>query len=294
MRLRYLLVPGCAAVMAGALTLTAGTATVASPARAGHVAYSARFVSAASAALASYLRHRHPQALLAGHVQAGRAGVTTVPSFNWSGYGDGAKTTAAGTFTKVSGSWTAPGVTCRAEDQLTVDWVGLDGLFSNSVEQAGTMAWCFQHKPIYFTWWEMFPTGSGLIEVGKTLRPGDKISASVTRSGTAFKLKLTDSTTKANSFATTQTCPASKCLASSAEWIAERPAFGIGIAPLVHFNAFKITNGTEVASGKSGTIGSFSSVNEIQMVDATNTYHLSTVSALAGGKSFSATWRNSY
>src|SRR5215470_2217813 len=196
---RYLLVPGIAALMAGTLTLTA---TAAAPAGASHVASQAQFVSAASTALARYLRHYRPQLMLAGHPHARANAPLAADSFNWSGYADGSKTTKAGTFTKVSGSWTTPSVRCGPEDELTVEWVGLDGWISTSLEQLGTISWCYEGSATYFTWWEMFPTGTGLIRVGTTLQPGDKISASVTRSGTNYTLKLTDSTNTANSFTT--------------------------------------------------------------------------------------------
>jgi hypothetical protein len=294
--LRYLLVPGAAALLAGALTLTAGsTATVAGPARAGHVAYSARFISAARNALARYLRHGRPQAVFAGHPHRGAGGTTSAASYDWSGYADGATSTKPGTFTGVGGSWTVPSVGCSAEDQLTADWVGLDGLHSSSIEQLGTIAWCYEGAPLYFTWWEMFPTGKGLQRVGNTLQPGDKITASITRKGTTYKLKLTDATNTANSFRTKQTCPAATCPDTSAEWIAERPAFaGVGFAPLAHYSAFEITDGTQTADGKSGTIGSYSSVSAITMVDATDAYNLNNVSTLTTGNSFSTTWRNSW
>jgi hypothetical protein len=293
--LRYLLVSSSAALMAGTLTLTASsTATGAGPARTGHVAYSARFITAAKAALIRYLRHGRPQLMLAGHAHAGPIGTTAIRSFNWSGYADGANTTSAGTFTQVGGSWTAPSVACGAEDQLTVEWVGLDGLYSGSVEQLGTIGWCYKRSPIYFTWWEMFPN-SVLTEVGSTLQPGDKITASVTRSGTSYTLKLKDATHTANSFKTVQTCAAITCLDTSAEWISERPAFAqVGFAPQAHYNAFKITNGSQTANGTTGTIASFSTVNAITMVDATNAYSLNSVSSLAGGNSFSTAWQNSW
>jgi Peptidase A4 family len=290
--LRYLLVSGSAALMAGILMLTTGTGVTA-PRGAGHVAHPAGLISAARASLARYLRHYHSRAMLAGHARASRDGITAMASYNWSGYGDGASTTPAGTFTAVSGSWTAPSVTCSAEDQITVDWVGLDGMFRGSPEQLGTMAWCYEGSPFYFTWWEM-PTGA-LTEVGKTLHPGDKISASVTRSGTKYTLKLTDATNTANSFTTKQTCSATTCPDITAEWISERPAFShVGIPPQAHYDAFKITKGGQTSSGKSGTIGSFSRVNEITMVDATDTYNLNDVSSLTRKNSFSTTLQNSY
>jgi len=292
--LRYLLVSGSAALMAGILALTTGTGAAAPP-RASRAAHPAGFISAARASLAHYLRHYHPQAMLAGHARAGRNGITAMPSFNWSGYADGASTTAAGTFTAVRGSWTAPSVKCGAEDEITVDWVGLDGMFgSGSLEQLGTLAWCYKGAPFYATWWEMFPTGKGLKEVGTSVKLGDKITASLTRKGATYTMKLTDATTPANSFTTTQTCATTTCLDTTAEWISERPAFNIGITPQAHYNAFNLTNGTQTSNGKAGTIGSFATVNEITMIDATQAYNLNNVSSLTAQKSFSTTWQNSY
>src|SRR5262249_43699215 len=123
---------------------------------------------------------------------------------------------------------------------------------------------------------------------------GDKIAASVTRSGTSYTLKLTDSTHPANSFTRTATCALTKCLDTSAEWISERPSFSIGIVPQAHYNAFKITNGSQTSSGHTGTIGAGPGVNALTMVDATGTYNLNTVSTLTGGNSFSTTWKTTY
>lgn len=290
--LRYLIVSGSAAAMAGAVTLTGVTATtVAAPVRVHHAAPSARFLSEARTALVRYLHHMHPQAMLV-HTRHEHAvkNVTPTESFNWSGYADTAA--ANQTFTKVSGSWTTPSVTCSAEDQITSNWVGLDGFNSNTVEQLGTISWCFQNRPTYFTWYEMFPAGTK--EVGRAVKPGDKISASVTRTGTSYALKLTDSTTSGNNISVTKTCAAAKCVDTSAEWISERPSFSIGIVPQAHYNAFNLTSGTVTANGKTTTIGTGPGVNSITMIDATQAYKLNTVSPLTGGNAFSTTWKNSY
>ena len=290
--LRYLIVSGSAAAMAGAVTLTGVTATtVAAPARVHHAAPSARFLSEARTALVKYLRHSHPQAMLV-HTRPAHAvkNVTASSSFNWSGYADTA--TKHQTFTKVSGAWTTPSVTCNAEDQITSDWVGLDGFNSNTVEQLGTISWCFQGAPTYFTWYEMFPKGT--VEVGTALKPGDKISASVTRTGTSYALKLTDATTAGNNISVTKTCALATCVDTSAEWIYERPSFSIGIVPQAHYNAFKITAGSVTANGHTTTIGAGPGVNSVTMIDATQAYNLNTVSALTGGNAFSTTWKNSY
>ena len=288
--LRYLIVSGSAAAMAGAVTFSGVTAaTVAAPARVSH-APSARFLAEARTALVHYLRHHHPQAMLVHTGAHAVKNVTAATAYNWSGYADTSGTHQA--FTKVSGSWTTPSVTCSAEDQITSNWVGLDGFNSNTVEQLGTLSWCFQGKPVYFTWYEMYPAGT--TEVGTTVQPGDKIAASVTRTGTSYALKLTDSTHTGNNISVTKTCALATCLDTSAEWISERPSFSIGIVPQADYNAFKITNGAQTSSGKAGTIGSGTGVNSITMIDATSSYNLNTVSTLTGGNSFSTTWKNSY
>jgi hypothetical protein len=291
--LRYLIVSGSAAAMAGAVTLTGATAAttvVAAPARTAH-APTARFLAEARTALVKYLRHDHPQAMLV-HTRGAHSvkGVTATGSFNWSGYAD--TSTTAQEFTKVSGDWTTPSVTCSAEDQITSDWVGLDGFGTGTVEQLGTISWCFESTPTYFTWYEMFPAGT--VEVGTALKPGDKIAASVTRTKTSYALKLTDSTTSGNNISVTKTCALATCKDESAEWISERSSLQIGIMPQAHYNAFKITSGTETAGGKSGTIGTGPGVNAVTMIDGTQSYDLGTVSGLTGGNSFSTTWKNSY
>ena len=284
--LKTCLTASAAAVAAATLMASAGA-----PAHQAHHQPSARFLTQARSALVRYLRDNHPTLMMAHPVhRRGPDTVTLGASFNWSGYADEA--TRNGTFTKVAGSWVTPAVTCTAEDTITSEWVGLDGATNNTVEQEGTLGWCFESVPTYFTWYEMYPNGT--VDVGKSLQPGDKITASVTRSGTSYTLKLTDATSTANSFTKNKTCPTSTCLDTSAEWIAERPSFSIGMAPLADFGRWTLTGGTETASGKSGTIGSYSGVHELEMVDATDSYVLSMPSVLTTSTSFTITWYNSY
>jgi hypothetical protein len=215
----------------------------------------------------------------------------TDDSFNWSGYAD--STTTTGAFTAVSGSWAQPVTTCTPEQRLTAFWVGLDGFANSTVEQDGTLAYCFEGQPYYFTWWEMYPGGS--VTVGSTVRPGDLISASVKRSGTAYTLAVSDLLNPANSFSIVQDCPALTCEDQSAEWIAERPAFSIGITPLATFANWTLFDASRTANGVKGSIASGPNSSAIDIIDATETYPLDTVSGLSfGGTSFTAHWLNSY
>lgn len=148
----------------------------------------------------------------------------------------------------MSGSWTVPAVTCTREDRITSDWVGLDGLTSSTVEQDGTVSQCFEDKAVYYSWYEMYPAGT--IEVGSTVAAGDKISASVSRSSANYTLALTDSTNAANSFSEAASCATTTCLDTSAEWIAERPSYSIGIVPEAQFSRVTFTSNSAVAGAR--------------------------------------------
>jgi hypothetical protein len=266
-----------------ALSLVA-TGTVASVTASRTGRPSASLVAAARAALVVYLRHNDAPVMFAR--PAGNS--TTDSSYNWAGYADSFK---KGAVTAVSGTWTVPSVTCTAEDTITSEWVGIDGYSDKTVEQDGTIGWCYQDVPVYFTWYEMYPAGT--VDVGNALLPGDQITASVSHSGKNYTLSLADATTVGNSFTDTGTCSASKCLDDSAEWIAERPEFtSTGLAPLAEFSPWDVTDGTLTASGTSGTIDSFSSV-ELSMVDSDDVYNLATPSSVTNG-SFTTTWNDSY
>jgi hypothetical protein len=296
---RYLLVSGSAVVAAGSLALAtqAAVTTAAAPDRAANQP-SAQFLARARAALVSYLstnqqaapfKSGDPGTKTVNQSASALADTTATASYNWSGYADVSST--ANTFTNVSGQWKTPRVSCNREDELTSEWVGIDGYNNGTVEQDGTLSWCFESHPTYFTWYEMYPAGT--IEVGNSLRPGDKITASVTRTGTSYKLALTDFTHPANSFSTTATC--SVCQNSSVEWIAERPAFSIGIAPLANYGSWSLSHASETAGTTTGTISSYPVHYQVDMVDATDTYPLSLASGLSGaGKAFLTHWTNSY
>jgi hypothetical protein len=268
----------------------ARTGSPASSARPGHPA---RAVAAARAVLL-HLRIGHPnpnQPVPGSTVRVG--GVTKQLSDNWSGYAD---TNASGNvYSAVSGKWVQPTVSCPTkEDQIVVTWVGIDGWNSGTVEQGGTLAQCFLGTAHYYTWWEMYPTNFIQI-VGSTVQPKDVISASVVRSGTSYTIKVTDATTPANSFTTTQTCTASGgCPNASAEWIAESPSGRRGYYPLADFHTWRLSSATVKSGSKSGVITTFPDI-QISIIDSSGTYALAQPGALnTTGNSFADTWKNSY
>jgi len=238
-----------------------------------------------------------------GPSRAAHGTLTSSPSINWSGYADtegGSKTVS-----QVSGSWTLPAVQClpapyQNQDAFLANWVGIDGFSTQTVEQLGTGAQCYEGVLYYYVWYEMYP--SNTVEEGTTAcindnvecpQPGDQISASVTVTSAGageknYKLTLVDQTTPDESFSVTQQCATSICLDASAEWIVERPATTppppapstlVQILPLTDFGTTSFGSGDVTSGGVSSDIGGFAdgSVNDIAMTDDTGAYYLACV-----------------
>jgi hypothetical protein len=212
-------------------------------------------------------------------------GQTQVESTNWSGYAD----TGSG-FTEVNGAWTEPSASCSSSGvQLAAFWVGIDGYSSDSVEQDGTLIECYYGGLYQYSWWEMYPTNAVQV-VGSSVASGDKIFASVVRSGTSYALTVTDSTKPANSFSTDQTC--SSCANSSAEWIAEAPSGSGGLYPLAHFSTWTLTSASVAEGSTSGTISKFP-YSEITMVNNSGQVKAQPGPLNGTGTSFNDTWERS-
>lgn len=227
--------------------------------------------------------HRHaPISILAQH-----DGQTT--SGNWGGYA----VTGSG-FTKAVGSWVVPTVKCTGGNQYSSFWVGIDGDGSSTVEQTGTEADCSGSRASYYAWVEFFPAFPVTIPV--TVKPGDRISASVTwNSGSSFTCKLTNMTT-GKSY--TKTGSVSSAKRSSAEWIAEAPS-SASILPLANFGTGLFGKDNTGVSGTcnatntshSGAIGTFpsSSIQQIT-IEKHGTKEAVPTSLSSDGTSFSITW----
>ncbi len=148
-----------------------------------------------------------------------------------------------GTFSSVCGKWQVPTATCLGTpDESHVFWVGLDGFGSGTVEQGGTYAICEGTTPLYFAWWEMYPTND--ITVVYAVYPGDFIAASVVYAKGSYKITVSDTTpAHATNFSTTQTCASNvTCARASAEWIAEAPTYGTTIGNLAEWTNTKGQN----------------------------------------------------
>jgi hypothetical protein len=154
------------------------------------------------------------------------------------------------TYSEVSGQWVLPAINCASsptsDEALTID---LDGYTHSGDEQTvGTGAQCENGQAIYFSWYQMYPSGAVL--VGTTMKAGDAVTASVTKTGAkTYALKLTDTTAAGSNFDVTTTCAAT-CPDTSAEWVS---LVGIPAA----FPPWKVTDATVTSGSVKGVISTF-------------------------------------
>jgi hypothetical protein len=184
---------------------------------------------------------------------------------NWAGYAAESNffNPQNDSVTAVSGSWIVPAATpsanpaANANGQLSdcVQWVGIDGVTSDTVEQVGTESYMYNGVAGYDAWFEMYPAGlTPVISVS----PGDSITASVqyglpsSSFPNQFQLSLTDNTSGANfTLYEPDTSPA---LRTSAEWIVEAPSDYQGILPLPTFGSAAFSNAQATIGSTTGAI----------------------------------------
>jgi hypothetical protein len=227
---------------------------------------------------------QHPTNHALSAHSVGIKGSTPTSSSNWSGYAD-----LSETFSSASGTWTEPSTTCTSTLSLAAFWVGIDGFSSSSVEQDGTLVECYESHAYQYSWWEMYPTNDIQV-VGESVASGDHIVGTVTRTGTSYKLTVSDSTHTANSFTTTQTC--SSCANSSAEWIAEAPCCsGSSVYPLSDFHTWTLSGATVGTTGGSGVISTYPN-DEITMTGTSGDTKAAPSALNGSGNGFTVTWEH--
>lgn len=200
-------------------------------------------------------------------------------SYNWAGY-----EATGGTFTSVSGTWTVPSVPIASSTEADATWVGIGGVNSQDLIQAGTQAVINgSGAPAYQAWYEMLPNATQQIPL--TVSPGDSISTSLTETSQGeWSLSLRDNTT-AQSY---QTSLAYNSSLSSAEWIEEMPSDGSSFVPVDDFGSVSFTDGAATENGNMVSI-SGAEAQGLTMVNRAG-QTLASPSALgADGESFTVT-----
>jgi Peptidase A4 family len=199
-------------------------------------------------------------------------------SANWSGYAAPGRA-----FRSVSASWTQPSARCGHGTAYASFWVGLDGYRSRSVEQIGTDADCRGRAARYYGWYEMYPAPP--VRLGRKVRPGDKLTASVTfGAARTYTLVLRDRT---RGWKHTITRKRAGLARSSAEVITEAPSSAGGVTPLADFGTVRFT-----AARVNGILLRGRSPTKIVMIDR-RSRRKDTTSALNRTGSFRNTWLRS-
>lgn len=181
------------------------------------------------------------------------AAVTQDTSANWSGYVAG-----TATYSAVGGSWSVPVPTdTHAGNSLSTDatWVGIGGVQSRDLIQAGTQALVQNGSVAYQAWYELLPDGQHILPLA--VHGGDSVSVSLTEiSPDVWYLYFANNTT-GKAYTQQLSYHSSH---SSAEWIEEMPVladnFRAAYAPLDNFGRVSFTGGYTVANGTRVSIAS--------------------------------------
>ena len=173
------------------------------------------------------------------------AGITSQnTSRNWAGYA----ATGSQSYTAVSGTWTVPQLSQTGTAGVGATWVGIGGVNSRDLIQAGTQDVAAGNgQSQYQAWIELLPQASQ--QVPLAVAPGDSVSVSIAETAPnsglwqiAFK-----NNTSGQTYQTTVRYTSSQ---SSAEWIEEAPASRGGILPLDNFGTIPFSGASAVANGQ--------------------------------------------
>jgi hypothetical protein len=166
------------------------------------------------------------------------AAIATDTSTNWSGYA-----AMGGTFTSVTGTWTVPTVATTTTG-ADATWVGIGGINTPDLIQAGTEATVSGGEVAYGAWIEMLPAASRPISL--SVNPGDSVTVTITqKSELDWMIDMKNNTTGGRYNTTVQY----RSSRASAEWVQEAPSLGRSIVPLDDFGTLKFTGASAVRDG---------------------------------------------
>jgi len=202
--------------------------------------------------------------------------ITTLTSNDWAGY----VITFYGV-TAISASWTVPVIQCTATGatnavtQGLAVWIGFDGWGTdmNVPEQIGTMSYCLNGSPTYWSW-EKDPSISPTPNTNNALQAipntpaGDQITASINYLGNnEYQLSLKDSTQDESRVYTVIIKNAPR---ESAEWILE--AFQNNMQQQVTLPTFNPVTFSDCSASVNNVVGSITQNNAypLDMVDSNN------------------------
>jgi hypothetical protein len=198
--------------------------------------------------------------------------------------------------TFVGGSWTQPVVSCDGSSRrrsMSI-WVGIEDAGGSDLQQLGTGADCEPgtRRPFYYAWYEMFPSFPVLLSV--SVRPGDRFTSSVTRSGDTWTLIIANRTTgKRSSTEHVRRTPGTLAL-----WIVEAPStqvteVGQHVLPLAKFATVTMTSADAVIGGIRGNVAAASWAHfRFDMTTVDGVPKAAASGLKNGGSGFTSAWRH--
>lgn len=198
--------------------------------------------------------------------------VITGTSANWAGYaycpafnGSGCPTPAAAAkVVGVQGSWVVPAIaSTNSTEESAATWVGIGGVSSDDLIQAGIDEALGNGQVSIEAWWEMLPDPSTPIALSphSTISAGDVIFVQILYAGLSsggyqeWSFFLSDNTT-GSVWTGTETCGAgcTPSTFSTADWIEESPSLLFFPVQLPAFGAVKVTRAAFVVASGSWTL----------------------------------------
>lgn len=166
-------------------------------------------------------------------------------SSNWAGYA-----ARGGTFTSVSATWTVPEIDLDSPFGADAAWVGIGGLRSRDLIQAGTQQIASGSGTVtYQAWFEKLPDISHPLPL--TVLPGHTVSVSIDlQAPDTWLITLTNQSTGQTLLRTEQYSSTH----SSAEWIQEAPFARRRVLPLTEFGSVSFSSASAVRDGVSLTL----------------------------------------
>ncbi|MBV9324165.1 MAG: hypothetical protein JO352_10300 [Chloroflexi bacterium] len=163
-------------------------------------------------------------------------------SHNWSGYA-----ATGSNYTSVTGTWTIPQVSSNGAAGVGATWVGIGGVTSRDLIQAGTQETDGGAGRVqYSAWVETLPQASHPVQLA--VRPGDSVTVTISEQGTnSWSIDFTNNTTGKTYHTATRYTSSH----SSAEWVVEAPSAGSGILPLDNFGNISFTDASATQNGQS-------------------------------------------
>jgi hypothetical protein len=169
-------------------------------------------------------------------------------SQNWSGY-----SATGGTFTAVNGTWTVPQFTPDSPAGADAAWVGIGGVNTRDLIQAGTQQTVSgTGSTQYQAWVETLPQASHPVPL--EVHSGDSVTVSISlvpQTQNQWLVAFKNNTT-GQTYQVTETYASSM---SSAEWIQEAPSAARGRQiPLDNFGTIEFSQGSAVKDGQTVSI----------------------------------------